>query len=38
MTYADVSDLTNVFDFKPEISIKEGTSNFIAWYSEYDGK
>jgi len=38
MTYADVSDLINDVDFKPETSIKEGISNFIDWYSEYYGK
>lgn len=34
-TYADVTDLYELIDFKPETSIKEGVKNFIDWYKEY---
>lgn len=34
-TYADVTDLVNDFDFKPQTSIEEGLKNFIEWYKEY---
>ena len=34
-TYADISDLTNDFDFKPNTSIEEGMRKFIDWYKEY---
>lgn len=34
-TYADVEDLINEVDFKPQTSIKDGISNFIDWYKEY---
>lgn len=38
MIYADVSDLINDVDSKPETPIKEGISNFIDWYREYSGR
>lgn len=34
-TYADVSDLMRDYGFKPDTSIKEGLSKFVAWYREY---
>jgi len=34
-TYADVSDLMNDFDFKPNTSIKTGLERFAQWYMEY---
>lgn len=34
-TYADVSDLVNNFDYKPDTSIKEGIRMFIKWYKEF---
>jgi UDP-glucuronate 4-epimerase len=34
-TYADVSDLMKDYDFKPDTSIEEGLSKFVAWYREY---
>ena len=34
-TYADVDDLVEQFDYKPEMSIKEGIRNFVKWYKEY---
>lgn len=34
-TYADVTDLTRDYDFKPDTSIEEGLSRFVAWYREY---
>lgn len=33
-TYADVTDLMNDFDFKPDTSIEEGLSKFVKWYKE----
>ena len=34
-TYADVTDLMRDYDFKPDTSIEEGLSRFVAWYREY---
>lgn len=34
-TYADVSDLMKDYDFKPDTTIEEGLSRFVAWYREY---
>ncbi len=36
-TYADVSELMRDYDFKPDTSIEEGLSRFVAWYREYYG-
>ena len=33
-TYADVTDLMEDFDFKPDTSIEEGLSKFVKWYKE----
>jgi len=34
-TYADVSDLSRDFGFRPRTSVKEGISRFVQWYREY---
>lgn len=34
-TYADVSDLINDFDFKPNTSIEEGLGRFAEWFLSY---
>ena len=34
-TYADVTDLMNDFDFKPDTSIKDGLTKFAEWYKKY---
>lgn len=34
-TYADVSDLEKVVDFKPKTSLYDGLSRFYSWYKEY---
>jgi UDP-glucuronate 4-epimerase len=34
-TYADVSDLEKVINFKPNTSIEEGLEKFVDWYKEY---
>ncbi len=34
-TYADVSDLMHIFNFKPSTSIDEGLSKFVTWFKEY---
>lgn len=36
-TYADVTDLIQDFDFKPQTTIKEGLTNFASWHREYYG-
>lgn len=36
-TYADVSDLMNDFNFKPDTSIEEGLSKFAEWFLPYYG-
>ena len=35
-TYADIDDLVEEFDFKPQMSLKQGVNNFVNWYKEYD--
>ena len=37
-TYADVKDLEEDFNYKPNTSIEIGISNFIDWYKIYYGK
>ena len=34
-TYADIDDLVEEFDFKPQMSLKQGVNNLINWYKEY---
>jgi len=34
-TYADVTDLMSDVGFKPNTSIFEGISRFVAWYKEF---
>lgn len=34
-TYANVEDLMNEVNFKPNTTIKEGVGNFIDWYKNY---
>ncbi len=34
-TYADVSDLVNDVDYKPDTSVETGISNFVEWYLDY---
>ncbi len=34
-TYADVDDLINDFDFKPNTSMEEGLTRFTDWFKEY---
>lgn len=34
-TYADVDELINDIDFKPDTSIEDGISKFVNWYNEY---
>lgn len=34
-TYANVDDLFNDIDFKPETTIQDGVNRFIDWYLEY---
>lgn len=34
-TWADIDDLINVIDFKPQTSINTGIKNFIKWYKEF---
>ncbi|MEA4986603.1 MAG: NAD-dependent epimerase [Anaerovorax sp.] len=36
-TFADVNDLMNDVDFKPNTTVEEGISKFIKWYKEYYG-
>ncbi|MFW3537910.1 NAD-dependent epimerase [Vagococcus fluvialis] len=33
-TFADISELENLIDFKPKFSIQEGLENFCIWYKE----
>lgn len=34
-THANVTDLINAIDFKPQTSIKEGVKSFTNWYLDY---
>jgi len=34
-TFADVSDLMNDVDYKPDTSVEDGISNFVDWYLDY---
>ncbi len=34
-TYADVSDLINDVDYKPDTSVEDGIARFVEWYREY---
>jgi UDP-glucuronate 4-epimerase len=34
-TYADVNDLIQAVDFKPDTTIEEGIGKFVDWYLEY---
>ncbi len=34
-TYADVSDLINDVDYKPETTVEHGVEQFVNWYREY---
>jgi UDP-glucuronate 4-epimerase len=34
-TYADVQDLENEFGYKPQTTVLEGVSRFVAWYRDY---
>ena len=31
-TFADVSDLTEKFNYKPNTSVEKGVKNFVDWY------
>ncbi|MNE17617.1 dTDP-glucose 4,6-dehydratase [compost metagenome] len=35
ITYADISDLMQDFDFKPNTEIEEGIDKFFDWYKDY---
>lgn len=34
-TYADTSDLINVFDYKPHTDLAEGIGKFVKWYKAF---
>ena len=34
-TYADVTDLMNDYNFKPDTSLEVGLGKFVAWFKEY---
>ena len=34
-TYADVDDLVEQFDYKPNTSVEDGISHFVSWYRDY---
>lgn len=34
-TYADVTDLYNKINFKPETTLDQGIKNFVEWYKEF---
>jgi UDP-glucuronate 4-epimerase len=34
-TYANVDDLVEQFDYKPDTPIEEGIEQFVGWYRDY---
>ena len=34
-TYADISDLIEQFDYKPDTPVEKGVAQFVSWYKEY---
>ncbi|REL24746.1 NAD-dependent epimerase [Rhodohalobacter sp. SW132] len=36
-TWADVDDLFEYIDYRPEVGIEEGIQSFVKWYKEYYG-
>ncbi|MBF0612404.1 MAG: NAD-dependent epimerase [Magnetococcales bacterium] len=34
-TYADVDDLVEQFDYKPNMPFEQGVAQFVAWYCDY---
>ena len=34
-TYADVQDLVNDVDYKPNTSVEDGIANFVKWYKDF---
>lgn len=36
-TYADVSELESVTDFRPETKLQDGINQFVTWYKDYSG-
>jgi UDP-glucuronate 4-epimerase len=34
-TYADITELKNIINFTPNISLKEGVHQFVLWYLNY---
>ena len=35
-TYADVEDLVEDFNYKPQTTVKDGVEKFVKWYKEYN--
>jgi UDP-glucuronate 4-epimerase len=34
-TYADITDLVEKFDYKPNTAVEQGVANFVKWYRDY---
>lgn len=34
-TYADITDLVEQFDYKPNTAVEQGVANFVSWYRDY---
>jgi UDP-glucuronate 4-epimerase len=34
-TYANVDDLVKEFGYKPDMSVKQGVTNFVKWYKDF---
>ncbi|MFP3353901.1 hypothetical protein R0K04_21280 [Pseudoalteromonas sp. SIMBA_153] len=35
ITYADIDELVDDIDFKPDTSIEDGITKFVEWYKQY---
>ena len=34
-TWANIDKLSNIYNYKPQVNIEEGISNFVKWVKEY---
>ena len=35
-TYADISQLINITQYNPKVSLQEGLKKFVSWYKDYN--
>ncbi len=37
-TEADISELVEAVDYRPQVSVEEGVGRFVEWYRSYYGQ